>query len=84
MFDLIGNYINKMNKEDIKSFLEKNNILLDDNELNFTYLFIIKNWRNILSNPNSFNFNNYKDKYSEDNFIKLNKLINNYRYKYNI
>lgn len=84
MINIIANYIENMKINDVKIFLENNDIYLDNNELLFTYNFIINNWKNFINNPNSFNFSHYKDKYSEDNYIKLNNLINNYRNKYNI
>ena len=84
MINIIANYIDNMKIDDIKEFLENNNIYLNNNELEFTYNFVIKNWKNFIINPNSFNFSNYKDKYSNDNYIKLNNLINTYRNKYNI
>lgn len=84
MFNFIGSYIEKLNINEINTFLKKNNIFLNEEELIFTYEYIIKNWKRIISNPKSFDFNNYKNKYSENNFNKLNKLIDEYRQKYNI
>ena len=81
---LISNYIEKLSKDDINNFAIKNNINLSLEELDFTYSFIKKNYLIILNNPNEFNFSLYKDKYSEENFIKINNLIIEYRQKYNI
>ena len=84
MINLIANYIENMNIYDLKTFLENNNIYLSNEELEYTYHFIINNWKNFINNPNSFVFSNYKDKYSEENYTKLNDLINTYKNKYNI
>lgn len=80
MFDLIGNYVSRMNIEDVNNFLINNNINLSSNELNFCYDYIKNNWSKILNKE--FNFNLYKDKFSDENYNKLNELINYYSKKY--
>ena len=82
MYSLIERYMNKITKEDVNSFALKKNIFLSEDELTFTYDFIKKNWDKILSNPNILNLNRYKDKYSEENFIKINELFKEYYSKY--
>ena len=82
MYNLIRNYMNKVNKDDINNFAIKNDILLSDDELDFTYMFIKKNWDKILSNPNLLDLNKYKDKYTLDNFNKIKILIKKYYVKY--
>lgn len=82
MFHIIERYINIMNKEDVKKFATKNNINLSEEELEFTFQFVKKNWKTILGNPNSFQFERYKNNYSEENYQKMNRLINEYRVKY--
>ena len=47
-----------------------------------TYEFIKKNWEKILGNPSLLNLDRYKEKFSEENFIKINKLFNEYSHKY--
>ena len=82
MYSIIERYMNKITKEDVNTFALKKGITLDDNELTFTYDFIKKNWDKILSNPNILNLNRYKDKYSEENFIKISELFKEYYSKY--
>ncbi len=68
--------------EDVNNFALKNNIMFSNEELDFTYNFIKKNWEAILTNPNSLQLYLYKSHYSDENFIKLEKLINYYYQKY--
>ena len=71
-----------LTKEDVQKFAIKNNVNLSEEELDFTYLFVKKNWKNILGNPNAFQFERYKDKFTEENFQKINRLIKEYQIKY--
>ncbi len=82
MFHIIERYMNLLTKEDVQKFAIKNNVNLNEEELEFTYIFVKKNWKNILGNPNAFQLNRYKDKFTEENFQKINRLINEYRIKY--
>lgn len=82
MYQIIERYINKMKIEDVSNFAIKKNINLSENELEFTYNFIKKNWNQILSNPSSLNLERYKNIYSEENFQKINDLIKEYYQKY--
>ena len=82
MYTLIERYINKLSIDDLNNYLVKKDINLNEDELNFTYNFIKKNWNQILSDPNTFNINNYKDKYTSINFIKMNNLVKEVYFKY--
>ena len=82
MYQIIERYINKMKIEDVSNFAIKKNINLSENELEFTYNFIKKNWNQILSNPSSLNLERYKNVYSEENYNKINNLIKEYYQKY--
>ena len=73
-----------MNVYDINNFAINNNIYLSNNELNFIYNYIKNNYSLLIDNPNSFNLEEYKDVFSNDNYIKINNLINKYKNKYNI
>ena len=70
--------------EDINFFAIKNNIILDKKELEFIYNFIKKNYLVILNDPNNFSLSRYKDNFSEENYNKIEKLLNEYRKKYMI
>ena len=72
----------KLTKEDISQFALKNDINLNDKELDFTYQFVKKNWETILASPNQLNLERYKNEFQEENFIKIKKLIKIYYQKY--
>lgn len=82
MYNMIERYMNKLSLQDIDTFARKNNINLSGEELNFTYHFIKKNWAGIITNPNSLNLSKYKNYYSEENLIKIEKLFKEYLAKY--
>ena len=82
MFNIIERYMNKLSMEDVNNFAIKNNVLLNNEELNFTYQFIKKNWQQILANPSVLNLDRYKDHYSEENLTKIKKLFKEYSIKY--
>ena len=79
MLNLVEPYINNLNKNDINEFALKNNIKLNNNELDFIYNFIKTKYKEVLENPNSFNFTKYRNNFSNENFIKINGLINRYK-----
>lgn len=82
MFNIIERYMEKLTKEDVHNFAIKNNVYLSEEELNFTYNFVKKNWKTLLSNPNLLNLERYKDKFSEENYQKINNLIKEYLNRY--
>ncbi len=82
MFNIIERYMNKLTKDDINNFALKNNIVLNEEELEFTYVFVKKNWQTVIANPNALNFDRYQDKYSEENLIKIKKLFKEYSTRY--
>lgn len=82
MFNLIERYINKMTKEDVKNFAISKNIHLSDEELNFTYDFIKKNYKDFLGNPKLFNLERYQHIYSKENFSKITKVYQEYFHRY--
>lgn len=82
MYNLIERYINNMTIFDLKNMALMKNIDLSDEELEFSYTFIKKNWQTVLTNYSLFDFDKFKNKYSEENFIKIKKLISEYSAKY--
>ena len=79
MLNLIEPYINNITKSDINSFALKNNINLNNNELEFIYNFIKSRYKDILNNPSNFNLVKYKQNFSNENFIKINAIVNKYK-----
>ena len=74
--------MNRLTIEDVNKFALKNNVNLSNDELEFTYSFVKKNWQNVLANPNSLNLERYRHMYSEENFLKIQKLFREYSIKY--
>ena len=79
---IIERFINNLDKEKVNSFAISKGINLSDEELDFTYEFVRKNYKTILSNPSLLNMDLYKNRFTNDNFIKINKLIDEYYTKY--
>jgi hypothetical protein len=84
MYDIVSKYVEKLTNNDIDTFAKKNNIVLSEDEINFVYLFIKKNWQEILGNPGIINLERFKDKFSQENYEKINKLVYEYQERYNI
>ncbi len=82
MFILIERYLDNLSLEDLNNLAINKGINLSPDELNFSYNFIKKNWKTILSNHGVFNMDKYQDKFSEENFQKIKILIKEYRTKY--
>lgn len=82
MYDIINRYINKMSQEDIKNFALKEDVILSDDETSFIYTFLTHNWEELLSNPNALVMERYRSHFSEENYNKINNLVNYYRSKY--
>jgi len=79
MLNLIEPYINNISKTDINNFALKNNINLNNNELEFIYNFIKTRYKDVLNNPSNFNLVKYKQNFSNENFIKINAIVNRYK-----
>lgn len=79
MFNIIGAYINKLTKDDINKFATSKGATFSNEELEFTYSFIKKNWKDVLKNPSIFDIERYSRYYSKDNFIKVKQVFNEYK-----
>lgn len=82
MYKLIENYIINMTKEDINNFAIKNDIILNNIELDFIYKYIKNNYQYLLNDPDSFNIDSYEKYFQKDNFIKIKKVFIEYFSKY--
>ena len=71
-----------LNQDQVNNFAISKDIHLNEEELSFTYDFVKKNWEKILGNPKLLNLDRYKEKFSEENFVKINKLFKEYSIKY--
>ena len=79
MMSMLEPYINKLTKDDINMFAINNNIKLNNNELDFIYNFIKTKYKDVLNNPTSFSLTKYKNNFSNENFIKINAIVNRYK-----
>lgn len=82
MYNMITRYLSKLTKDEVNTFARNKNITLTDDELNFTYNFIKKNYESILKNPKLFNIERYSNNYSKENFSKITKVWHEYIQKY--
>ena len=82
MYNLVKRYMDNLTKEQVMNFAQKNQIFLSQEELDFTYTFVKKNWEMIFRNPNLLRLERYKDRFSPENFVKIQKLFVMYYQKY--
>lgn len=82
MYFIVKRYIDNMSVHDLNNMALSKDIGLSKEELDFSYEFIKKNWRNILGNKGLFDIDKYKDRYSEENFIKIKNLYKDMLLKY--
>lgn len=82
MFVLIERYINNLTIHDLNNLAISKEIYLSEEELTFAYDFIKKNWQTILANHGMFDIDKYKNKFSDENFFKIKKIIKEATIKY--
>lgn len=82
MFNLVERFMNTLSKEQVNSFALSKNVHFNEDELDFTYNFVKKNWRSIVSNPTLLNLERYQDKYTPENFSKIKQVFLEYSQKY--
>ena len=80
---LIREYVNRLRKEDVNNYALKQNIVLDNSEIDFIYSYIKNNYRKILSRDISLSLEEVKPKLKDSNYNKLVILIYNNRDKIN-
>lgn len=74
---IINSYVNRLTKDDILSFSTKNNILLSNDEVDTLLEIIKRDWREILSNPDSA-LAGLKDKVSDNTYQSINQFYQMY------
>ena len=72
----------RMTIQDVNNFAISKNVYLSQEELNFVYEFLSKNWEQIIQNPKLLNLDRYKDRFSPENFEKIKKLFLEYSSRY--
>lgn len=76
--NIVDIYMSNLRKEDIVNFALKKDIRLSNDELDFTYDFIKKHYKEIMNDKYKYNFEDYRNKFSSENFEKINILIKEY------
>ena len=71
-------YINNLNDNDINNFLDKNNIVLNNEEYSFLKTIIKEKYNDILD-ENTYLFKLIKDTINQDSYYKLLNLFNKYK-----
>lgn len=72
---LIREYVNRLRKEDVNNYALKQNIVLDNSEIDFIYSYIKNNYRKILSRDISLSLDEVKPKLRDSTYNKLVILI---------
>lgn len=74
--------MSNLSKEEVNDFAIKKNVNLSNEELDFVYIFVKKNWEQVIKNPKLLNLERYQDRFTPENFIKIKKLFIEYSSKY--
>ena len=82
MYNIVKRYMTNLTKEQLNNFALQNEVTLSPEELDFTYEFVKKNWEIIFRNPNLLKLDRFKNRFSEENYLKIKKLIQFYYQKY--
>lgn len=76
--NIIKNYVDKLTKEDIINYSKKEDIFLNDNEINVIYYEIKNKWKQ-LYNGNTRVITNLENKINNKAYNKLIDLYNTYK-----
>ena len=79
---ILENYLKRLSKDDILSFATKNNIILNNKELDYIFNTIKNDYKILLSNNYDVVFQNANNYIREDNLKKIYNLFLDYRNKY--
>lgn len=82
MYNIIERYMSMIKKEDVEKFALSKNVHLNSDELDFTYSFLKKNWKDIYKNPSLFEIDRYKNYYTPENFSKIKQVYKEYFQKF--
>lgn len=83
MYELIiRNYINNLSINDIITFANKNDIYLNENEINYIYKTIKCNYKDLLGSNYQCILNEASNYLNKDNYKKICNLYFDYRNKF--
>ena len=80
---LISKYINKLTKDDIKTFAYNKGILLEEYEINIIYFYIKKYYKEFLQGNDLLILNKLKKEISKNTYNHIINLYNEYKRKIN-
>ena len=75
---LIYQYINKLTKDDIINFCNKNNIIINNEEVNIIYSYVKNDYKRFFNNPINV-LNEIKLKVNNNTFSEIMTLYNKYK-----
>lgn len=79
---IIQKYVDMLTKEDIVKFASFQNEILTNNEVDFLYNIIKKEWKTIIFGNYQVILSQYKNNLSVDKWNKIENLILEYKEKY--
>ncbi len=79
---IIKQYIDKITIDDVYNFGIKNDIILNNKDLNLIYNYVKKDWKTIIFGDISPIFNNLKSNLDEKTFNKIKCLYFEFKEKY--
>ena len=82
MINLVEKFMDRLTIDEVNNFAIKKGVHLTESELEFTYNFVKKNWKNVLANPTLLNLDRYSNIYSSSNLQKIKVIFNEYSQKY--
>jgi len=77
----ISKYVNKLSKEEMVNFLMKENIILNEKEIDFLFSYIKKNWKLIFDNQDKI-FLDLKENLNITTYTKIEPILIFYKEKY--
>lgn len=75
---LLKSYIEKMTKEDIIKYIEKNNYQVSDKEIETIYFYIKNYWEDFFDNKEEV-WKKLKSDVSDNTYVEILKLFNKYK-----
>jgi hypothetical protein len=82
MYNIVDLFIKNLTPGQVQDFAIKKGANLSSQEVMTIYNFIKNNGIRVLKNPSSFNLNDYKDSFTQENFSKIQEVLNEYYEKF--
>ncbi len=75
---IIKSYVEKIKKEDIIKYIDSNNYVISDKEIDTIYFYIKNYWEDFFNNKDEV-FKRLKNDVSENTYIEIMKLYQKYK-----